>query len=251
MPLTGGNTTPVVRVGATVRRGVGPWTATAQGLLAHVRARGVTQVPEPRGLDAQGREVVSYLPGEVPHDLPPAVWEPRLLDDAARLLRRLHDASVGYAPQDAAWRMPAHEPVEVICHNDVAPYNLVLDDAGRLAGLIDFDTASPGPRVWDLAYLAYRLAPLIGENGPDLTLAERLARVDRLVAAYRAAGPADDPGVAALDRAAVLRVLLDRLDELAAFTDGRAAESGDPAFRAHAALYRADRERLAALVTGR
>ncbi len=36
---------------------------------------------------------------------------------------------------------------------------------GNLRGLIDFDTASPGPRVWDLAYLAYQLVPFTETAG--------------------------------------------------------------------------------------
>jgi hypothetical protein len=47
----------------------------------------------------------------------------------------------------------------VICHNDVAPYNTVFMD-GRPRALIDFDTAGPGPRIWDVAYAAYTFVPL-------------------------------------------------------------------------------------------
>ena len=49
-----------------------------------------------------------------------------------------------------AWQTPAHKPPEVICHNDFAPDNMVFDGRRRLVGVIDGDTASPGPRVWDL-----------------------------------------------------------------------------------------------------
>lgn len=81
-----------------------------------------------------------------------------ILRESGALLRRIHDASTTLVGQPGVWQLPTHQPVEVICHNDVAPYNMVFHQ-GNLRGLIDFDTASPGPRIWDLAYLAYQLVP--------------------------------------------------------------------------------------------
>jgi Ser/Thr protein kinase RdoA (MazF antagonist) len=80
---------------------------------------------------------------------------------AARLMRRYHDATVGYAPAEGAvWRLQApHGPHEVICHNDFAPYNLVFTN-WRPHAIIDFDTAGPGPRIWDVSYATYRFVPL-------------------------------------------------------------------------------------------
>lgn len=65
-PLTGGTIGGAVRVGETVRRLAGPWTPTVQRLLAHLRRRGAERVPEPLGLEEQGRDVLSHLPGVVP-----------------------------------------------------------------------------------------------------------------------------------------------------------------------------------------
>jgi hypothetical protein len=228
-----------VRVGATVRRPAGPWTPTVQRLLAHLRARGVTEVPEPLGVDAAGRDVTSYLAGTVPqYPLPSWVWTDDVLAEAARLLRRVHDASVDFDRGGAVWRLPAHEPAEVVCHDDAAPYNLVLRD-GHVTGLIDWDTAAPGPRAWDLAYLAYRLVPLgpaaadpavSGPSASDaalLALPERARRLRLMCRAYE--GPAPDE---------VLAVVPERLRELAAFTRDRA--QGDARLLGHAAAYTAD-----------
>jgi hypothetical protein len=171
-----------------VRRAAGPWTDTIHALLRHVRARGVTEIPEPLGRDGSGREVLSFVAGDVYHyPMPDWMWDDAVLVAAAALLRRYHDATVDFRPPaDARWRLPARAPAEVVCHNDFAPYNLVF--RGRaLAGAIDFDTASPGPRAWDLAYLAYRLVPLTAAGNPDAPAtpeAERDRRLDLLCATY-------------------------------------------------------------------
>ncbi|MDD6792702.1 MAG: phosphotransferase, partial [Thermobifida fusca] len=76
------------------------------------------------------------------------------------LLRRYHDATVGFVPpRDAVWQLPERAPREVICHGDVAPYNTVFR-TGLPVAFIDFDAAHPGPRLWDLALAAYRFVPL-------------------------------------------------------------------------------------------
>lgn len=245
--LAGGNMEPVVRVGDTVRRVAGPWTPAVQELLAAIRAKGVTGVPRPLGLDERGREMLGFLPGTVLDAVEPGVrFAPAVLDRAAALLRRMHDASVGLATAEREWRSPAHEPREVVCHNDFAPYNLLLLDgetdeaAGAEAhgalGAIDFDFASPGPRLWDLAYLAYRLVPF-AEDADGYEPArdgERRDRARRLLAAY-----GHEAGVDELRAAAAAR-----LDELAAFTEERAASTGRAELDAHAAMYRRDAELL-------
>ena len=158
--------------------------------------------------------------------MPAWTWDEPVLDGAAAWLRRFHDATVDFPRAGRTWRLEAHEPDEVICHNDFAPYNLVFRD-GAVVGAIDFDAASPGPRAWDLAYLAYRLVPLAAPGNPDLPASPepaRAARLRRLCAAYGDVG-ADE----------VLALVPARLDELATFTEAR---GGDVA--AHARQYRAD-----------
>src|SRR4051812_38808759 len=105
--LQGGNMGRVVRVGATVRREAGPWTPTIHALLRHVRERGVDWVPEPFGLDPEGREMVGFVDGEVPgYPLPDFVWGEAVLTGAARRLRELHDATAGFDRVGRTWRLP-------------------------------------------------------------------------------------------------------------------------------------------------
>jgi Ser/Thr protein kinase RdoA (MazF antagonist) len=243
--LRGGNDGETTRRGDRVFRTAGPWTPGVQRLMRHLREAGLDWVPEPLGIDDRGREVVRFIAGEVPnYPLPGYVWEERTLVEAGRMLREMHDAAAGYADPEAAWRQPVHEPVETICHNDVAPYNMVFRE-GRLVGLIDFDMASPGSRLWDMAYLAYRLAPLSApgnaEAGPFGT-GEQLARLEVLVAAYGVDFPTGD----------VLRMAQARLVDLARYSEEvAAARTGNGELREHAALYRSDAVYIEGVLGGR
>lgn len=236
LPLAGGNMGPVTRLGDEVRRTAGPWTANVHRLLRLLEAAGVAGVPRVLGLTTDRRERLSFLPGEVPnYPLPGWVWTDVVLDDAAHLLRRLHDTSVPLAGLRDGWRSPVREPAEVVCHNDFAPYNLVFA-AGRVTGVIDFDYCSPGPRAWDLAYLAYRLVPLTGwsDPGEPSSEGERASRLERLLATYGS-------GLTATE---LLPVVVVRLDALADFSDEASVRLGNPELADHARSYRDDAERL-------
>lgn len=230
--LPGGNMGGALRTGDSVRRVAGPWTPTVQRFLGHLRRQGLRWVPEPLGRDEEGRDCISYLPGAVPqYPLPDWVWHDEVLTTAARLMSELHRASAGFDTRGVVWRMPAHEPVEVICHNDFAPYNMVFTGR-RLTGVIDWDTASPGPRVWDVAHVAYRLVPFTDPANPDglsSSLVERARRLRLLSEAY---GPDVPP-------ANIVTVAVTRLQELAAFTELRVKE-GHGHLDSHVHLYRRD-----------
>ncbi len=236
-PLTGGNMGAVHRRGGEVLRPAGPWTDRVHQLLQHFADAGIEATPRPLGRTADGRERLTYLEGVVPaYPMPQWVWAEPVLTSAGGLLRRLHDASTPLAGLADGWRSPVRQPAEVVCHNDFAPYNLVFAD-GRLVGAIDWDYSSPGPRAWDLAYLAYRLVPLTSalEPGP-FTEAERARRLELLLSAY---------GLA-LSPAALVVVVVRRLEDLAAFSAAAAVRLGRPELADHAAGYRADAARLAA-----
>lgn len=105
----------------------------------------MSEVPRQLGFDESGREVLTYLSGTILDDATPSIrWSGSILQQASQLLRRIHDASQGLELDGREWRTVTHEPIEVVCHNDFAPYNLVVQ-GDRLTGVIDFDMASPGP----------------------------------------------------------------------------------------------------------
>jgi hypothetical protein len=159
-PLSGGNMSGAVRVHGTVRKPRQPQSATIQRLLAHVRAQGVTWVSEPLGIDELGRDVWSFIDGDVVHDHPTWLWSSDVLTTVATRLREWHDATATFERRaEDVWWWPGKLPAEVICHVDFAPYNHVFRD-GQFVGAIDFDICYPGPRLWDLAYTAYRYVPL-------------------------------------------------------------------------------------------
>jgi aminoglycoside phosphotransferase (APT) family kinase protein len=215
-----------------------------QALLLHLQQAGTSGVPRPLGFDELGRETVSYLEGDVWNDpLPELVWRESTLMAAAALLRRLHDATVGFRPAAGArWMlaMPADLPVEVVCHNDFAPYNVVFT-GDRPVGVIDWETAAPGARVWDVAYAAYRFVPLSQDAPPALR--------DVPVQARRLGAFCGEYGLGGPDRAILVATVSRRVSALRELLLERAA-SGDRPFEAalalgHAEHYAADLAHLA------
>jgi Phosphotransferase enzyme family len=158
----------VVRVGNTVRRNSGPWTSSVHALLKHLRERNFLSAPEVLGFDNKGREILSYIAGEVgTYILTPAARSDTALISAAKLLRAYHDATVDFVSSyHGVWQLEEKEPVEVICHGDFAPYNCVFKN-DKVIGMLDFDMAHPGSRIWDVAYSAYRFAPLSASGNQE------------------------------------------------------------------------------------
>jgi hypothetical protein len=167
-----GNITAVVRVGDTVRRATGPWTPAVHALLRHLEARGFEGAPRVQGRDQAGREVLSYVAGQTAPASLDGVGSDDVLVAVAGLTRRYHEAVADFvALPGAAWQYTVGAPRagDVICHNDIAPWNVVFDGARPLA-LIDWDFAAPAPREWDVAYALWRFVPLYPApefGGPD------------------------------------------------------------------------------------
>ena len=109
-----------------------PNSEFVQELLKHVYNQGCDFVPEPLGFDDKGREIVSFIEGDVPSEL--GFHDDNVLISASKMIRAYHDATRGFV---------ATSKLEVICHNDLSPCSFVFRE-GKPIGIIDFDSVAPG-----------------------------------------------------------------------------------------------------------
>jgi hypothetical protein len=187
-----------------VRRPAGPWTPAVHALLDHLEQAGFEEAPRALTLDDEGREVVTYAAGDV-------VWpdhfdlleSDQALEEIARLIRRYHDVAATFRPPaDADWWDLAADPTgphELICHNDLAPWNLVRGPDGTWT-FIDWDLAAPGRRSWDLGWALLSFIPLT----PDRPLGEDavVRRLRVFMAGYGAPQELESALDAAVERGA-------------------------------------------------
>lgn len=218
--------------GAVLRRG--PWVERpaphhVHALHAHLlalRESGFDAAPAPVGVTADGRERLTFVPGDVA--LPPFpswVMTTTALESVGVLLRSLHEASAGIAvARDVAWPEDLADPEggTVVCHNDVCPENVVFR-AGRAAALIDFDQAAPGRPLWDIAMAARYWVPMLD---PESAAVLYPAGLD---ASARLRVLADGYGLLPEDRAALPGMIERATDVCRAFVARRVADA-DPVY---------------------
>lgn len=226
--LVGGmmNAGAVFRRGALVER---PAPRNARALHAHLLAlkkHGFDAAPTPVGLTADGREQLTFVPGDVA--LPPYpdwAMTSSALDSVGSLLRRLHEAGAAVAVDTRAeWPRDLADPEggTMLCHNDVCPDNVVFRD-GRAAALIDFDLAAPGRPLWDIAMAARYWVPMLD---PGSAAAFHPSGLD---APARLRILADGYGLSAGDRAELPGVIEQATEVCRAFVARRVAD-GDPVY---------------------
>ena len=208
-PLAGGDVTPgVVRVGDTVRRPTGPHSPAVHAFLKHLEHAGYPAAPRFLGIDGQGREVLSFIEGEVSRSpLPPASLGDRVLHDIGTLLWRLHDCAAGFRlPAGVEWPAPFDIPgvplpfaaPDIVGHNDVTPANVVFR-ADRPVAFIDFDLAGPTTRLHELVATMHHWVPLLApEDREELQRGLDAGRRMRLLA--------DAYGIAAAERSLLLDI---------------------------------------------
>lgn len=230
--LSGGNINDVVKVGETVRRNAES-NLFVHELLKHLEEVGFAYSPRFIGIDEKGREILSYLEGIVPGNDYPEVdrymWSDEVLAQLAKLLRSYHDATIGFTSSAASSNQyPESSLHEVICHNDAALYNIVFKNQNPV-GIIDYDMAGPGPRIWDIVYTMYTCVPLtafspgeedrvIVDYSKESHAATRKKRIEIFFNAYGIDMPSD-----------LKEWVISRIQFMCTTLSDRAA-SGEPAF---------------------
>lgn len=237
--LQGGNMNEPVLRNNRVYKNVTPASKTIHALLKHVRLHGIDWVSESFGLNSDGKHVLSYIEGEVPHDEPSWLWDEMILLDIASRLRQWHEATLDFTFEEAQWGIDSNGCHEVICHNDFATYNCVFKDQ-KFAGLIDFDVCSPGTRLWDIAYTAYKFIPLRPSddiNGhfesPNFSEEVMSIRLQKFLKAY-----SQNDSTYLYNILQVTETLEKRLIALADWTDAYALQSQQTDLHDHAKMYR-------------
>lgn len=179
--LSGGNVgTNIVRLGDSVRRPTMPWSTSVDALLHHLESAQFEGAPRAIGYDDSGRQVLTFVEGYVHSD--PSDLDVGRIKDVGLLIRRLHDATSTFAPAPGAiWNVAiAPDEEDLICHHDLAPWNLVRSPTQLT--FIDWDGAGPGSRPWDLAYAAHGFVPL--SPSANLSNEDATERLAALVSGY-------------------------------------------------------------------
>jgi hypothetical protein len=170
IPLEGGDVTEgLVRIGDTVRRPRGQGAALVESLLTYLERQGFAGAPRFLGIDDSGRQVLSYVAGEVAG----RPWPAWMKDDerivsVAELVRAYDDAAHGFGipagipprPEIAGAPPSRAGAPTFVAHMDITPENVVFVD-GRAAALIDFDLARPADRALEVSNLLLWWAPLM------------------------------------------------------------------------------------------
>jgi tRNA A-37 threonylcarbamoyl transferase component Bud32 len=162
--LSGGNASgAVVRIGHTVRKRWTDATPSVLEFMTVVREAGI-DAPAVLGQDEQGRQVTEFVPGKLAIDAAPLTHSE--LRRVGAMVRAIHDASETYTPSGGAvWSTAIPSPgTELICHNDLAPWNLIMGDRWVF---IDWDAAAPSTRLWDIAYSAQAFTLSNTDQAPE------------------------------------------------------------------------------------
>ncbi|MGP4115143.1 phosphotransferase [Streptomyces sp. 4N509B] len=166
--LPGGFVNQVVRVGTTVRRSPTDRSPFVRRLLTHFERRGWEGAPRFLGVDERGREILGHIEGRaaLTAEERRLARSERALRAVAGMVRTFHDLTCG---------TPLAEGGEVVCHNDLSPRNTVYAVEGgawRPVALIDWDIATAGDRIQDVAHLCWQYLDL----GPGTADPDKAAR---------------------------------------------------------------------------
>jgi hypothetical protein len=88
------DTSDVTRRGDVVIRTTEPWSAAVQALLQNFENAGFEGAPRFLGINEEGREMLTYVEGDVFRHATPEIMTEAALAELGRLLRRMYESDV-------------------------------------------------------------------------------------------------------------------------------------------------------------
>ncbi len=232
VPLLGGDLTEgLVRVGETVRRPRIAESDLIEALLLYLQRCRFDGAPRFLGIDDAGRQVLSFVHGEVAgRPWPDWVADDQRILSVARLVRRYDDAAQGFGlppvpaaavdPGPAGIPASTMGPATFVGHMDICPENVVFRD-GQAWALIDFDLARPTNRLREVCSMLLWWAPLMPAQDREGSVRhlDVFARAALMVSAY---------GLAKADRALIAPAILNSTERTWHAMRHRAVQRGGP-----------------------